>query len=87
LSIAFLVRNIGYADVLGQFLKAEGSFVFDEEVRTVSDIRVSIDAASVFSNHRVTSMSANRNSWMPHSFRPSSSSAPERRQSARIPAR
>jgi polyisoprenoid-binding protein YceI len=52
LSIAFLVRNIGYADVLGQFLKVEGSFVFDEEVRTVSDIRVSIDAASVFSNHR-----------------------------------
>ena len=52
LSIAFLVRHIGYADVLGQFLKAEGNFTFDEEARTVSDVRVTIDAASVFSNHK-----------------------------------
>jgi polyisoprenoid-binding protein YceI len=51
LSIGFLVRHIGYADLLGQFLKAEGSFTFDEEARTVSDIQVTIDAASVFSNH------------------------------------
>jgi polyisoprenoid-binding protein YceI len=52
LSIAFLVRHIGYADVLGKFLKAEGSFTFDEEARIVSAIRVTIDAASVFSNHK-----------------------------------
>ena len=52
LSIAFLVRHIGYADVLGQFLEAEGSFTFDEEARTVSDINVTIDAASVFSHHK-----------------------------------
>ncbi len=51
LSIGFLVRHIGYADVLGQFLRAQGSFVFDEAARTVSDIQVTIDAASVFSNH------------------------------------
>lgn len=50
-TIAFLVRHIGYADTLGQFLKAEGSFVFDEEARTLSDLEVSIDAASVFTNH------------------------------------
>ena len=52
LSIGFLVRHIGYADVLGQFLKAEGSFLFDEEARTVSEISITIDAASVFSNHQ-----------------------------------
>ena len=52
LSIGFLVRHIGYADVLGQFLEAQGSFTFDEEARTVSDVRVTIDAASVFSNHQ-----------------------------------
>lgn len=52
LSIGFLVRHLGYADVLGQFLKAEGSFMFDEQARTLSDVRVSIDAASLFSNHK-----------------------------------
>ena len=31
--------------------EAQGSFVFDEAARTVSDIQVTIDAASVFSNH------------------------------------
>jgi polyisoprenoid-binding protein YceI len=51
LSVGFLVHHIGYADTLGQFLTAEGSFMFDEEARTVTDIEVSIDAASVFSNN------------------------------------
>jgi polyisoprenoid-binding protein YceI len=51
LSIGFLVGHIGYADVLGQFLRAEGSFVLDEEARSVTEIEVTIDAASVFSNH------------------------------------
>ena len=51
LSIGFLVGHIGYADVLGKFLRAEGDFVLDEKARTVSDIKVTIDAASVFSNH------------------------------------
>ena len=30
----------------------QGSFIFDEAARTVSDIQVTIDAASVFSNHK-----------------------------------
>lgn len=51
LAIAFLVHHIGYADTLGQFLEAEGSFMFDEDAKTVSDISVTIDAKSVFSNH------------------------------------
>lgn len=51
-TLAFFVRHLGYHDVLSQFLKARGSFVFDEEARTLSDLRVEIDAASVFSNHQ-----------------------------------
>jgi polyisoprenoid-binding protein YceI len=52
LVVAFTVRHIGYHDVLGQFLEAEGSFTLDEEARTVSGIRVAIDAGSVFTNHK-----------------------------------
>lgn len=50
-SIGFLVDHIGYAKVLGQFLKTEGSFVFDEETLELSDVNVTIDASSVFTNH------------------------------------
>ena len=51
LTIAFMVSHIGYADTLGWFLEAEGSFLFDEAARTVTDIEVTIEADSVFSNH------------------------------------
>ena len=33
------------------FLDVEGGFTFDEESRTLSDLEVSMDAASVFTNH------------------------------------
>jgi polyisoprenoid-binding protein YceI len=52
LSIAFLVEHIGFAKTLGMFRKAEGSFSFDDADLVVSDISVSIDAASVFTNHK-----------------------------------
>ena len=52
LSIGFLVDHIGYAKVPGMFRKAEGSFVFDEDTGVLGDIRIEVDAASVFSNHR-----------------------------------
>ena len=52
LSIAFLVEHIGFAKTLGLFKSAEGSFSFDEAGPAVSDISVSIDAASVFTNHK-----------------------------------
>ncbi len=51
LSIGFLVGHIGYAEVLGLFLEGEGSFTFDPEAHTLSDLRVSIPAVSVFTNH------------------------------------
>lgn len=50
-AIGFQVRHVGYADVIGMFLKANGSFVYDEETRTLSSGRVVVDPASVFSNH------------------------------------
>lgn len=50
-TVAFLVEHIGYAKVLGQFLKVEGGFTYDAAARTVSDLAVTIDARSVFSNH------------------------------------
>ena len=50
-SVGFLVHHIGYADTLGMFLKGGGSFTFDEAAPAVSDIEVTIQADSVFTNH------------------------------------
>ena len=51
LSIGFLVEHIGYAKVLGMFLEGEGGYTFDPEARTLSDLQVTIDADSVFTDH------------------------------------
>lgn len=51
-SVGFLVEHIGYAKVLGLFQKAAGSFTFDEQTGTLSDVRIVIDASSVFTGHR-----------------------------------
>ncbi len=50
-SVGFLVHHIGYADTLGMFLEGGGSFTFDEAAPAVSDIEVTIQADSVFTNH------------------------------------
>lgn len=52
LGIAFEAMHIGYAKVLGQFLEAEGHFVFDEAARTLHEVEIRVKAASVFTNHR-----------------------------------
>ena len=51
-SVGFLVDHVGYAKVLGLFQKAGGSFTFDEKAGTLSDVRIAIDSASVFTGHR-----------------------------------
>ena len=51
MAIAFLVSHVGFAKTLGQFTRAEGSFVFDPEKPAVSDIVVTIDAASIDTHH------------------------------------
>ncbi len=50
-SIGFLVEHIGYADTLGQFLEAGGSFVYDEEANELREGEVLVQADSVFTNH------------------------------------
>lgn len=52
LVIDFSVMHIGYARVRGQFLAAQGSFVFDEATRALSDLVVTVDPGSVFTNHQ-----------------------------------
>lgn len=51
LSVGFLVMHIGYAKVLGMFREAGGQFTFDEDTGELSDLSITIAAASVFSNH------------------------------------
>ncbi len=51
LSIGFLVEHIGYAKVQGMFRTAKGSYSFDEKTGALSDVRVEVETASVFSNH------------------------------------
>jgi len=51
LTVGFLVSHIGYADTLGLFRDVEGSFVFDEATRTLSDLEVVVRTASVDTFH------------------------------------
>uniref|UniRef100_UPI003BABA295 YceI family protein n=1 Tax=Stappia sp. TaxID=1870903 RepID=UPI003BABA295 len=50
-SIVFNAVHIGYAPTWGMFLKGAGAFTFDEDARTLSDLKVEIDTRSVFSNN------------------------------------
>lgn len=51
LSITFFVHHIGYSDLAGMFLEAEGSFRYDEETQQLEDLRVVVQTDSVFTNH------------------------------------
>jgi polyisoprenoid-binding protein YceI len=51
LTIGFLVRHLGYADTMGFFREASGSYTFDEAARTLSDVRVIVETISVFTGH------------------------------------
>ena len=51
-AIGFQIDHLGYADVIGMFLKGSGSFVYDEATRTLTSGRVVVAADSVFSNHK-----------------------------------
>jgi polyisoprenoid-binding protein YceI len=49
--VYFTVDHIGYAKVLGIFEDLEGSFLYDDQTRQLSDVSVTIRAASVNSFH------------------------------------
>lgn len=50
-SISFQVMHLGYANVIGMFTEAEGSFEYDSETNNISAGEVTIQAESVFTNH------------------------------------
>jgi polyisoprenoid-binding protein YceI len=52
LSIGFLVHHISYANVLGMFRAAKGSYSYDEKAGTLSDVQIEVETGSVFTNHR-----------------------------------
>ena len=52
LSVGFLVDHVGYAKTLGMFRTASGSFQFDETKAALSDVRIEVETASVFTNQR-----------------------------------
>ena len=51
-TVAFLVDHLGYAKVLGRFREVEGAYRFDEETGELSDVLVTIDTATVFTDHK-----------------------------------
>lgn len=52
LTVAFLVRHLGFAKVLGVFREVKGTVVFDEAVPDVQKIEVSVATKSVDTGHR-----------------------------------
>ncbi len=50
-TVAFLVEHVGYAKTLGQFLRASGGYMFDDESGTLSSLRVVVATDSVDTHH------------------------------------
>ena len=50
-TVAFLVEHIGYAKTLGQFLRSNGGFTFDEAGGTLAELRIVVDTSSVDTHH------------------------------------
>ncbi len=48
LTVGFLVEHVGFAKVFGMFRDARGGFSFDEETSTISNVRIVVQTASVF---------------------------------------
>jgi polyisoprenoid-binding protein YceI len=49
--VAFTIMHAGYAKVLGRFSQIEGQFVYDPETQELSDVRATIGAQSVDTDH------------------------------------
>ncbi len=50
-SIAFLIEHIGYERLIGQFTRASGDFVYDEQSKQLRSGVVEVHAASVSTHH------------------------------------
>jgi len=51
-SVGFLVGHLGYAKVLGMFRESSGAYAFDEKTGALTDVRLVVDARSVYTGHR-----------------------------------
>lgn len=49
--VAFTIMHAGYAKVLGRFSEIEGHFIYDPETQALGDVRASIGAQSVDTDH------------------------------------
>ena len=52
LSIGFLVDRTGYGKTLGMFCEASVSYTFDERTGELLSVRIVIEKASVFTDHK-----------------------------------
>ncbi|XWN31354.1 MAG: YceI family protein [Devosia sp.] len=50
-SIVFSADHIEYGNTWGMFLRGGGSFMYDEDTQDLSDLSVTIETASVFTNN------------------------------------
>ena len=50
-AIVFMVHHLGLADTVGMFTEASGSFTYDAEAQTISDVEITVQTDSVFTNH------------------------------------
>lgn len=51
-TVAFLVDHVGFAKTLGYFSDVSGSFAYDADTRTVSDVAIVVQTASVQSDNK-----------------------------------
>lgn len=51
-TVAFLIEHIGFAKTLGQFSGVSGSFSFDADTQTVSDINIVVETSTVNSANK-----------------------------------
>ncbi len=50
-SVGFLIEHVGFAKVLGRFDEAAGSFMYDPDTGSLSELRVTIATSSVDTGH------------------------------------
>lgn len=51
-TVAFLVDHVGFAKTLGYFSKVSGSFSYDADAGTVSDVQIVVETSSVQSDNK-----------------------------------
>src|SRR3546814_552161 len=52
MSVAFRIMHVGFHRMTGLFTEGGGSFAFDEATQKLSDLKVTVKTASVFTGHK-----------------------------------